>query len=128
MFHDPYGYGYAQPPGFRQTYSPRQEQARQSGPDWMFVPCIRDAANVTVPPGGKAWIMAQDQPQFAVKAADSLGMTTTDYYRFERFDPSAEDAARTAQFVTRDELESILSQRLSAALSQRKEPEHEPAV
>lgn len=55
-------------------------------------------------------------------------MTTTDYYRFERFDPTAEDAARTAQFVTRDELESILSQRLSAALSQRKEPEHEPTV
>lgn len=92
MFHDPYGYGYAQPPGFRQTYSPRQEQARQSGPDWMFVPCIRDAANVTVPPGGKAWIMAQDQPQFAVKSADSLGMTTTDYYRFERFDPEAGNA------------------------------------
>lgn len=91
---DPYGmYGYD--PRFAPNYGPQRpiprpgytdqpqgQNGQQAGPGWVFVPRVEDITNVTVQPGGKAWIMAQDQPVFAVRSADQLGVTQTDYYRF----------------------------------------------
>lgn len=122
-----YGYGFApaySPPGFQ-----RQSNARQSGLDWIFVPNIRDAAGVTVPPGGKAWIMAQDEPIFAVRVADNLGMIKTDYYRFAPCDPAAEEAAeKNAQFVTRDEFTAALQELRTALISGKERTANEPSV
>ena len=64
-------------PGY--TDQPQGQNGQQAGPGWVFVPRVDDIVNVTVQPGGKAWIMAQDQPVFAVRSADQLGVTQTDY-------------------------------------------------
>ena len=76
---DPYGmYGYdprfAPNPGLQRpnprpgyTDQPQGQNGQQAGPGWVFVPRVDDIVNVTVQPGGKAWIMAQDQPVFAVR-------------------------------------------------------------
>lgn len=102
---DPYGmYGYdprfAPNPGPQRpiprpgyTDQPQGQNGQQAGPGWVFVPRVDDIVNVTVQPGGKAWIMAQDQPVFAVRSADQLGVTQTDYYRFEKYSPTAAKAA-----------------------------------
>lgn len=121
---DPYGmYGYdprfAPNPGPQRpiprpgyTDQPQGQNGQQAGPGWVFVPRVDDIVNVTVQPGGKAWIMAQDQPVFAVRSADQLGVTQTDYYRFEKYSPTAAKAAQ-GEYVTREEFA-----RLAAAVAE----------
>lgn len=70
-------------------------QERQNGPGWVLVPGVSDIANVSVQPGVKAWIMAQSEPVFAVKEADTTGITTTSYYKFEKYDPEAAQKAQS---------------------------------
>lgn len=130
---DPYGmYGYdprfAPNPGLQRpiprpgyTDQPQGQNGRQAGPGWVFVPRVDDIVNVTVQPGGKAWIMAQDQPVFAVRSADQLGVTQTDYYRFEKYSPTAAKAAQGEEYVTREEFA-----RLAAAVAEMSAAKTEP--
>lgn len=99
------------PQGYRQP-QPAQgaPQGRAGGPDWVTVPNVADIANVSIVPGVKAWIMAQNEPVFAVKEADAVGITTTSYYRFEPYDPAAAQAAAQPEFVTRAEFEQLRDQ------------------
>lgn len=130
---DPYGmYGYdprfAPNPGLQRpiprpgyTDQPQGQNGQQAGPGWVFVPRVDDIVNVTVQPGGKAWIMAQDQPVFAVRSADQLGVTQTDYYRFEKYSPTAAKAAQGEEYVTREEFA-----RLAAAVAEMSAAKTEP--
>ena len=79
----------------------------QSGPGWLFVPSGRDAANVSVPPGQTAWIMAQNEPVFAVRSADVTGIVTTKYFRFEEISMDA-SAAPAGNYVTREEFQAFV--------------------
>ena len=94
------------------SYPPPSAPRPQSGPAWIFVPQIKDASAVSVPPGQTAWIMAQNEAAFAVRAADPTGVTTTKFYRFEEFDATA-PAAPAEDYVTRKEFEEFVS-RLTA--------------
>lgn len=92
------------PPMPQQPAQPAQ--AAQSGPDWVPAPTVKQVEQVQVQPGGKAWVMVQNEPIFALRVADNLGMVTTDYYRFEKIDPAAE--APEQQFVTRAEFQQFI--------------------
>lgn len=70
---------------------------------------IKQVEQVSVQPGQKAWIMVQNEPVFALRTADSMGLITTDYYRFEKFDPSAAPAEPASAYVTVDQLEERLA-------------------
>ena len=84
-------------------------QGQQAGPGWVTVTTVKDIANVSVQPGVKAWIMAQNDAVFAVRSADQMGVTTTEYYRFERYDPDVEARVnRTEEFVTRKEFDKLV--------------------
>lgn len=83
-------------------------QERQNGPGWVTVPNVSDIANVSVQAGVKAWIMAQNDPVFAVKEADAAGITTTSYYKFERYDPDAAQKASTPEYVTKAEFSDLI--------------------
>lgn len=140
---DPYGmYGYdprfAPNPGPQRpiprpgyTDQPQGQNGQQAGPGWVFVPRVDDIVNVTVQPGGKAWIMAQDQPVFAVRSADQLGVTQTDYYRFEKYSPTAAKAAQ-GEYVTREEfarLAEAVAEMSAAKTEPKKEAKkNEPSV
>lgn len=81
---------------------------QQSGPDWIMAPTIKDVEHVSVPPGGKAWVMVQNEPVFAMRTANQMGLITTEYYRFEAFNPEAASAQPPAQeYVTRKEFEAL---------------------
>lgn len=97
----------------------RAPQRQQNAFPWIFVPLARDAANVSVPPGQTAWIMAQNESAFAVRAADATGVTTTRYYRFEEFDGSA---TAGADYVTRKEFETVIRQLMAGKESADEQP------
>ena len=96
------------------SYPPRPAQRAQSGPGWIFVPSVRDAASVSVPPGQTAWIMAQNEAAFAVRSADPTGVTTTKFYRFEEFDGAAAPAP-AAEYVTRAEFDAFVKKLMEGA-------------
>lgn len=82
---------------------------QQTGPDWVPVTDIKQVEQVQVAPGGKAWVMLQNEPIFALRVADQMGLVTTSYYRFEKIDPAAMSAPATSQeFVTRAEFQRFV--------------------
>lgn len=80
------------------TYKPYQPY-QQSSLDWIFVPSVEQIESVSVPPMKKAWIMVQNEPIFALRSADSMGLITTDLYRFEKIDPKPKQ-----EYITTDQL------------------------
>ena len=87
-----------------QSWNP---QPQQSGPDWIQVQTIKQVDQVSVQPGGRAWIMVQNAPIFALRVADQMGLATTTYYKFERYDPETAPAEKP-EFVTRQEFEEFV--------------------
>lgn len=94
-----------QAPGMQQNAS----QGPQNGPGWIMAQTVKQVEQVSVQPGQKAWIMVQNEPVFALRTADNMGLITTDYYRFEKFDPSAAPAEPTPTYVTVEQMEERLA-------------------
>lgn len=94
-----------QAPGMQQN----APQGPQNGPGWIMAQTVKQVEQVSVQPGQKAWIMVQNEPVFALRTADNMGLITTDYYRFERFDPSSNPADPAPAYVTVEQLEERLA-------------------
>lgn len=95
-----------QTPGMAQN----APQGPQNGPGWIMAQSVKQVEQVSVQPGQKAWIMVQNEPVFALRTADNMGLITTDYYKFEKYDPSAATPAEPASaYVTEDQLEKRLA-------------------
>jgi hypothetical protein len=112
--YNPYGMtGYPPPsmvPNMGQQGAQMGQQTPQSGPDWIMAPSIKQVEQVSVQPGQKAWIMIQNDAVFALRTADNMGLVTTDYYRFEKFDPeAAAPMAATPEYVTRKEFDDFVA-------------------
>lgn len=96
-------------PPAQQRPVPAPVTPQQTGPDWLQVPDIKQVEQVQVQPGGKAWVMVQNEPVFALRVADQMGLVTTSYYRFEKIDPAAMAApAPAADYVTREEFNRFI--------------------
>lgn len=96
----------------------QQAQSQQSNMDWIMVSDVKNVESVSVQPGQKAWVMAQNEPVFALRAANQLGLVTTEYYKFERYDPNTQPTAAAMQpgdYVTRKEFEEY-AQRIKMLL------------
>lgn len=108
--YSPYGYPMPGPGGSQSPFMGQgMSQPAQSGPDWIMAPTIKDVDHVNVSPGGKAWVMVQNEPIFALRSADQMGLVTTSYYRFEKYDPAAQPTEAAPNYITREELEQRLS-------------------
>lgn len=125
--YNPYGYpaGYAPQmsqfgqfvPGSMNNQSPYQngpQQATQpaqqgAAPVVLQVATIKQVEQAPVQPGGKALVLVANEPVIAMRTADNMGLTTTDYYHIERFDPEAAAAAPAGDFVTRAEFQQALA-------------------
>ena len=111
--YSPYGYGYGamEPmtaPVQGGTQAPRPQMQQGGGPDWIMVQNTRQVEQVNVQPGGKAWVMVQNEPVFALRTADQMGLVTTNFYRFEKFDPETATPAAVPDYITREDLEKRL--------------------
>lgn len=84
-------------------------QPTQSNLEWIPVPNVKQVEQVSVQPGAKAWVMVQNEPIFALRSADNMGLITTDYYRFEKIDPSVMATTTTSpDYVTRAEFQQFV--------------------
>lgn len=79
-------------------------QAAQSGPDWIPVPNVKQVEQISVTPGGKAWIMVQNEPVFALRAADQMGLVSTTYYKFQKYEPGEQ----SDDYITRNEFDKFV--------------------
>lgn len=112
MFDQMYGYdaygGYNQ-----QIMRPRPQMGQptlQRDP-WTIVQTIEQVEQIAVQPGQVAWVMVQNEPVFARREADRMGLITTEYCRFERFDPKAQAALKPVpDYVTREEFERFVAE------------------
>lgn len=117
-FYSPYGYnpygmtGYPPPSVVQQGIGqPQQIPPQQNGPDWIMAPSVKQVEQVSVQPGQKAWIMVQSEPIFALRTADNMGLITTAYYKFEKYDPDtvAIPAVQDQTYVTREEFDAFVA-------------------
>lgn len=72
--------------------------------DWIRVNNMADIQNVSVQPGQKAWIMLTNEPVFVVKAANDMGLTSTQAFRFE---PYTEEPKPAVAYATKEEIEAL---------------------
>lgn len=98
------------PQNINNVSSPFQStQATQNGPGWIMAPTVQSVEQVSVSPGGKSWIMVQNAPIFALRTADQMGLITTEYYRFEKIDPSSVTSTNSSnEYITRHEFEQFV--------------------
>lgn len=121
--YNPYGYGMGYPYGpqlpnanpgqnpYMLGVSNFQNPVQQPGmPTVMQVSAIKQVEQVTVQPGSKVLVLVANDPVIAMRSADGMGLTTTDYYHIERFDPDAATTVPSAsEFVTRAEFQSFVN-------------------
>ena len=108
----PYGFNpYPQYPQQRPMMGQQpMQQMQQSRDPWTIVQTVEQAEQVAVQPGQVAWIMCQNAPVFARREANRMGLVTTEYFRFEQFDPKAQAAAQAqTDYVTRAEFEQFVA-------------------
>ena len=136
--YNPYGYlfpqnGQQQPfmPGMQQGMQSSMQQPMQSpiqaqqqansSPVVMQVPSIKQVEQAPVQPGGKALVLVANEPVIAMRTADNMGLTTTDYYHIEKFDPDAAAPVPAGDFVPRAEFNQTI-QTLAQQIQQLQKP------
>ena len=112
--YNPYGYQFPGQQSVPMQYAPvginRQPQPPQQNgmPVVLQVSTIKQVEQAPVQPGGKVLVLVANEPVIAMRSADNMGLTTTDYYHIERFDPDASGAVPTGDFVTRAEFQQAI--------------------
>lgn len=91
-------------------FDPYQVQAyKQIQQNGMFptvqLPTVTDVEKFQPQTGMTMVVMAQDKPVFALKAADRMGVVTTNWYKYEPYNPEQDKP----KYITMDELEKVLS-------------------
>lgn len=118
MMYNPYMIGMspqmASNPQFNQmgyNYQPQPTQMQQGAPqnDMTYVlpvASVKDFDSVTIQPGRRALLMAQNEPYIAFKAADAMGMVQTSLYKIEPV--TAEQMAQpSTEYATKTELNQL---------------------
>ena len=105
------------------AYPQYYNQRTHGNMEWIFAPTVRQVEQVAVQPNQKAWVMVQNEPVFALRMADQMGLITTNYYRFERYDP--EEKTVENRYITREELDRRLDEVIGALMA-KKEVYDEP--
>lgn len=106
------------PSPFQNTVqTPSQPVQQNAMPVVLQVSTVKQVEQAPVQPNGKALVLVANEPVIAMRTADSMGLTTTDYYHIERFDPDAAAATPAGNFVTHEELRQAM-----AAIMQQIQP------
>lgn len=99
-------------PGYRQmqsmnNYQMNNMQPRQSNLDWIMVQNVDEIDQIVVQPGQKAWIMVQNEPIFALRTANNMGLVSTETYKFEKYVKEG-TKMQSDIYVTRDEMNNAI--------------------
>ena len=109
-----YGYPYmgnypGYPPPTNYTQPVPAPQMPSNGPDLGTVQTIAQVDQVSIQPGQRRIVMVQNEPVIAVRFADQMGLVSSEYYRLEKFNPSAAPVVPAAEYVTRKEFEEFVA-------------------
>lgn len=96
-----------QPQGINPQVSAQSLQ--NNTPTVLQVATIKQVEQAPVQPGGKALVLVANEPVIAMRTADNMGITSTDYYHIERFDPEVQAAPVAAEYVTRAEFQQFVN-------------------
>lgn len=95
------GYNYPTQPQQMQQGTPQNEMTYV-----LPVASVKDFDSVTIQPGRRALLMAQNEPYIAFKTADSMGMVKTSLYKIEPV--TAEQMAQPSmEYATKSELSQL---------------------
>lgn len=93
------------------NYQPQPAQMQQNAPQSEMtyvlpVASVKEFDTVTIQPGRRALLMAQNEPYIAFKAADAMGMVQTSLYKIE---PVTADqmAQPSTEYATKTELNQL---------------------
>lgn len=113
--YNPYGYLFPnqqqsyQPYQQQNTSIPQQQQTTQNGmPTVLQVPNIKQVEQAPVQAGGKTLVLVANEPVIAMRTADNMGITSTDYYHIEKFDPESTSTPSNTEYVTREEFNQFV--------------------
>lgn len=100
-----------------------QQQTASGAPVVLQVATIKQVEQAQVQPGGKALVLVANEPVIAMRTADNMGLTTTDYYHIEKFDPDAQIASAPAgDYVTRAEFQQFVNSLRAPVAAQPQAP------
>ena len=86
-------------------------QQPQGNMQWIRVNGMQGARDVSVPPGGEAWIMDESRPVFYYKQANQMGQSELKAFRFEEIGLDDAGNVDTSRFATKEDLQ-VIHQRL----------------
>lgn len=87
-------------------YPQYSQYQQQPAPKMVLVPTVQDIERFQIPIGQSLIIMAQNEPVFARRSADGMGLVNTEYFRFEPYNPNS---VQQAEYVTRAEFEKAVA-------------------
>lgn len=112
-------------------FMPQTQQIQQNSPQSEMtyvlpVASVKEFDTVTIQPGRRALLMAQNEPYIAFKAADAMGMVQTSLYKIE---PVTADqmAQPSTEYATKTELNQLqqVVQQILDVMSPKKEDKTE---
>ena len=123
--YNPYGFNSFNPYAFNNQQMPPQmsQQMQQMGNAQQtmtsaqndmsisYVQTIQQVEQVQVQPNQRRLILVQNEPVVAMRVADGMGLTTTEYYKLTKFNPSADVVNivnESGKYVTEEQLEERL--------------------
>ena len=123
--YNPYGFNSFNPYAFNaQQMSPQMSQqmqqmnnpqqtmsSTQNDMSISYVQTIQQVEQVQVQPNQRRLILVQNEPVVAMRVADGMGLTTTEYYKLTKFNPSADVVNvvnESGKYVTEEQLEERL--------------------
>lgn len=121
--YNPYGFNGFNPYAFNnQQMTPQMSQqmqqmsgAQQTMPSAQndmsisYVQTIQQVEQVQVQPNQRRLILVQNEPVVAMRVADGMGLTTTEYYKLTKFNPAATESQQEERhYVTEEQLENRL--------------------
>lgn len=87
---------------------PNASAQTTSMPTLLQVANIKQVEQAPVQPGGKALVLVANAPVIAMRSADNKGITSTDYYRIEKFDPDETAPVPNDEYITRTEFQQAV--------------------
>jgi hypothetical protein len=128
-FYSPYGYnpygvtGYPPPSLVQQGMGqPQQMPSQQNVPVVLYVPNVNQVKEVDMRGLSKAFIVVQNEPVIAMRTADSMGLTNTEYFTLTKYDPESVvlPSAPAQTYVTREEFDAFVASLKQPAVKGKK--------
>lgn len=113
------------------NFMPQTQQIQQNAPQnemtyVLPVASVKEFDTVTIQPGRRALLMAQNEPYIAFKAADAMGMVQTSLYKIEPVtaDQMTQPGTEYATKMELNQLQQVVQQILDV-MSPKKEDKTE---